>query len=124
LLPWLQIVTFTSDAKGAATDASVHIELIDAGGASSGRKQLRTSAPDAFERGKVDEFRIKCQALGNLIKLRIGQDGKGAHPAWHLAKVRVLAIAWVVLSACVLVSAGGQKLRYQSRHFKPLHALV
>jgi hypothetical protein len=94
LLPWLQIATFTSDAKGAATDAGVHIELIDTGGASSGRKQLVTSAPDAFERGKVDEFRIKCQALGNLTKLHIGHDGKGAHPAWHLAKVRLMALAW------------------------------
>lgn len=88
----LQVVTFTSDLKGAGTDAGVHIELIDASGASSGRQQLLTSAPDAWERGKADEFRIKCQALGNLTKLRIGHDGKGAHPAWHLAKVRVLQL--------------------------------
>jgi hypothetical protein len=65
----------------------VYIELFDAAGASSGCKQLLTAAPDAFERGKADEFTITCHALGRLSKLRIGHDSKGARPAWHLAKV-------------------------------------
>lgn len=84
----LQVVTYTSHMRGAGTDACPYVELIDSNGASSGRKQLLTSAPDAFERGKVDEFRIKCQAVGNLVKLKIGHDGRGAKPAWHLSKVR------------------------------------
>lgn len=54
----LQVVTFTSDMRGAGTDAGVYVELIDNAGASSGRKSLVTSAPDAFERGKRDEFSI------------------------------------------------------------------
>lgn len=65
----------------------MYVQLIDAKSVSSGRKQLVTSAADAFERGSVDEFRIKCQALENLAKLRVGHDGKGSKPAWHLSKV-------------------------------------
>lgn len=84
----LQVVPFTSDLRGASTDASVHVELFDASGASSGVKQLATSAPDAFERGRADTFRITCSALGSLTKLRIGHDSRGTRPGWHLAKVR------------------------------------
>lgn len=86
-------MTYTSNLRGAGTDTGVYVELIDTKGASSGRKQLVTSAADAFERGSVDEFRIKCQALGNLAKLRVGRDGKGSKPAWHLSKVWYSA-AW------------------------------
>lgn len=87
-LPCSQVVIYTSDVRGAGTDAGVYVELIDSDAATSGRKQLLSPAPDAFERGKVDEFNLKCQALGDLAKLRIGHDGKGARPAWHLSKVR------------------------------------
>lgn len=85
--PVLQIVTYTSDIKSAGTDASVFVELIDGNGASSERRQLLTSAPDAFERGKADSFSITCQALSNMARLRVGHDGRGAKPSWHLSKV-------------------------------------
>lgn len=82
-------MTYTSDIRGAGTDAGVHAELLDAAGASSGRQQLSapTGAHDAFGRGRVGEFRLRCQALGDLVKLRIGHDGKGTQPGWHLSKV-------------------------------------
>lgn len=83
----MQVVTHTSDVRGAGTDAAVFAELIGSSGATSGRKQLVSAAPDAFERGKVDEFRLRCQHLGELARLRIGHDGRGAHPAWGLLKV-------------------------------------
>jgi hypothetical protein len=68
----------------------VHVELAGSGGASSGRRALLAAGDAAaFSRGKVDAFQIRCQALGELSTLRIGHDGRGTHPAWHLTKVRV-----------------------------------
>lgn len=88
LCPVLQVVTRTSDVRGAATDAAVFVELIGAGGASSGRQPLAPSGPQAFELGSIDEFKLLCEGLGELVQLRVGHDGSGAHPAWHLLQVR------------------------------------
>jgi hypothetical protein len=110
----LQVVTYTSDLRGASTDAGVYIELFDTAGASSGCKQLLLAASDAFERGKADEFTITCHALGRLTKLRVGHDSKGARPAWHLAKVGCvlyasgswlvcLSLCWRLVFACALL---------------------
>jgi hypothetical protein len=81
------VVTHTNDVRGVGTDAAVFVELLGASGASGGRKPLLSPSPEVFARGRVDEFRLRCPALGELAKLRIGHDGKGGHPAWHLAKV-------------------------------------
>ena len=34
-----------------------------------------------------DVFKIECRNVGEVQKLRIGHDGKGAQSGWHLATV-------------------------------------
>lgn len=94
------MVTRTSDVRGAATDAAVHIELIGDGGSSGGLQPLIASGPQAFERGSTDEFRLLLgQGLGELQQLRVLLDGSGArHPAWHLLQVcSSFAAGWLIL---------------------------
>jgi hypothetical protein len=88
---FLQVLTRTSDLRGAATDAAISIELIGEGSTSSGLQALTPAGPQAFERGSADEFRLLlCQGLGELQQLRVVMDGRGArHPAWHLLQVRL-----------------------------------
>ena len=82
-----QVTIRTSDIRGAGTDAQVHVELIDVAGSSSGVKELAAAGPEAFKRGKVDWFKLSCQPLGEVAQLKVGHDGSGAHPAWHLLQV-------------------------------------
>ena len=80
----------TSNKKMAGTDATVYIELIGAKTA-SGKMPLTVSQTpgNMFEAGKVDVFKIKCEDVGELRKLRIGHDNKGISAAWHLKEVLV-----------------------------------
>ncbi|WIA17082.1 hypothetical protein OEZ85_013981 [Tetradesmus obliquus] len=110
-----KVVTRTSDVRGAATDAAVHIELIGDGGSSGGLQPLIASGPQAFERGSTDEFRLLLgQGLGQLQQLRVLLDGSGArHPAWHLLQVEVTDVAagrtWYFEADCWLdAAAAGQ----------------
>eukprot|EP00879_Flechtneria_rotunda_P024917 GHRR01026444.1.p1 GENE.GHRR01026444.1~~GHRR01026444.1.p1 ORF type:complete len:223 (+),score=60.05 GHRR01026444.1:349-1017(+) len=82
-----KVVTHTGDIRGAATDASVDVELLGTNGASSGLQQLPAQGPNSFQRGVVDAFMLKCKDLGELVGVRVGHDGAGAHPAWHLVQV-------------------------------------
>lgn len=84
-----QVTIRTSDVRGGGTDAQVHMELLDAAGSTSGVRELAAAGPDAFKRGKVDTFKLSCQPLGDLVQLKVGHDGSGAHPAWHLLQVGV-----------------------------------
>lgn len=83
-----QVVTRTSDIRGAGTDASVYVALIGNNDSTSGIQQLQPTRPYTFDQGQVDEFRIRCSALGDLAHLRIGHDGNGSHPGWHLLQVK------------------------------------
>lgn len=42
---------------------------------------------DPFERGKEDVFEIKEADVGDLRKIKIGHDGRGASSGWHLKEV-------------------------------------
>jgi hypothetical protein len=92
--PRVQVITRTSDLRGAATDAAVYIELLGDSGSSSGLQPLVPAGPQAFERDSADEFRLLlCQGLGELQQLRVVLTGSGAqHPAWHLLQVRVRCV--------------------------------
>ncbi|KAI8463909.1 MAG: Lipase/lipooxygenase [Monoraphidium minutum] len=64
------VATFTSDRRGAGTDANVHITLH--GGAS-----------DVFEVSEAAD-------LGpELVAVTVGHDGGGDSPAWHLDRIEV-----------------------------------
>jgi hypothetical protein len=84
----LQVLTKTSQERGAGTDATVCVELRGSLG-SSGRLPLVCTTRNCFERGAVDEFEVACPLLGELKEAVVGHDGKGAAAAWHLAHLQV-----------------------------------
>lgn len=94
----MQVVTRTSDLRGAGSDASVHVELFDTAGASSGLQQLPATSASAFQRGSVDTFSLQCCALGELARLGIRHDGSGSHPGWHLQQAS--SVAGEAAAAC------------------------
>ncbi len=55
----------------------------------SGKVPLETSKTNRnkFERGNTDVFEIKEADVGDIRKIRIGHDGKGAGDGWHLKEV-------------------------------------
>ncbi|GMH36686.1 hypothetical protein BSKO_04559 [Bryopsis sp. KO-2023] len=82
------ITVVTSDLKGAGTDANIALNLIGTLG-ETGYQKL-SSAKEAFERGKVDKFRLrKLTAVGDLVALAIASDGAGELPEWHVAEIIV-----------------------------------
>jgi hypothetical protein len=91
----MQVLTRTSDLRGAATDAAISIELFGDSSTSSGLQALTPAGPQAFERGSTDEFRmLLCQGLGELQQLLVVLDGSGArHPVWHLLQVCILLLS-------------------------------
>lgn len=79
----------TSDVRGAGTDAAVFVNLYGASGGSSGPQEL-LAGPEAFERARLDSFRLQLRHVGELRKLAVGHDSSGSSSAWHLAKVVVV----------------------------------
>jgi hypothetical protein len=53
---------------------------------SSGRHVLSSSRND-FERGATDRFSLRLPDLGELQRLVVGHDNRGAAAPWHLAMV-------------------------------------
>eukprot|EP01046_Picozoa_sp_COSAG06_P033716 COSAG06_NODE_3464_length_5301_cov_4.178201_1_plen_1602_part_01 len=68
------VTTVTGNRRGAGTDANVFVDLVGESG-ESGRQQLESSRSN-FERGRTDEFRVSCPALGGITKIRIGHDAQ------------------------------------------------
>lgn len=82
-----ELAVYTSDVKGAGTDATVHVTLF--GDVSNTSPRTLSCGPEAFERGACDRFVIEAADVGPLRKLRIGHDGKGARAEWHLDRVEI-----------------------------------
>ncbi|KAI8462529.1 MAG: hypothetical protein J3K34DRAFT_500007 [Monoraphidium minutum] len=84
-----EISTLTSDMRGAGTDCGVFAVLYGSTG-DSGEVAL-DNHPDNFGRGRLDTFVVWApQDLGQLLRLRIGHDGRGARPRWHLAGAKAV----------------------------------
>eukprot|EP00736_Rhodelphis_marinus_P000918 Rmarinus@m.27357 len=81
------VKVYTSDVRGAGTDANVHLQLYGSKG-DSGLRKLDNSKNN-FERGNVDVFEFTCADVGDLEKVFIGHDNSGFGAAWHLQKVIV-----------------------------------
>eukprot|EP00118_Oscarella_pearsei_P015177 m.134976 g.134976 ORF g.134976 m.134976 type:complete len:375 (+) comp38155_c0_seq27:5099-6223(+) len=87
-----EVTTYTSDLRGAGTDAAVFIVL-------HGETTQTAALPlsdktkkkkDCFERSSVDVCHVEGIDVGpSLRKVRIGHDGKGFGAGWHLEKVEV-----------------------------------
>ncbi|XP_061672103.1 LOW QUALITY PROTEIN: lipoxygenase homology domain-containing protein 1-like [Syngnathoides biaculeatus] len=80
----------TSDVRGAGTDANVCLIVFGEFG-DTGTLPLRESANrNKFERKTRDVFRFPdVLSLGELSKVRVWHDNKGAAPGWHLDYIDV-----------------------------------
>jgi lipoxygenase homology domain-containing protein 1 len=63
LLP--QVVTHTSDIKGAGSEAELFIEVVGER-SRSGRRPLKSRSKTAFEKGQCDEMVLTLPDLGEL----------------------------------------------------------
>ena len=66
---------YTSDLRGAGTDANVTLEMHGKAG-SVGETRLDTAANN-FERGAKDVFRVSASDIGELERLVVAHDGSG-----------------------------------------------
>jgi len=81
---------WTGDEPDCGTDANIRIELLEAGGRSSGVHKLAKSSDhlDKFERGHYDTFKLEAPAeLGDLVSVKIYSDIEKDH--WLLNKIVV-----------------------------------
>ena len=83
-----KIAVYTSDLRGAGTDAGVTCIL--AGEAATTATLKLENSKDNFERGRRDEFTVDGVDVGRMTALTIGHDGRGLAPAWHLQHVEVV----------------------------------
>ncbi len=79
------ITTYTSDIRGAGTDANVFVELHGSKG-SIGQTRLDNAANN-YERGRADTFTIKASDVGDINRLVIWHDDAGMGSDWHLHQV-------------------------------------
>lgn len=86
------IITYTSDTRGAGTDANVSCMLVGEK-ANTPMFALENSANN-FEKGQRDEFVHETIDIGPIKQLKIGHDNKGLGPAWHLDHVEVIHQVW------------------------------
>eukprot|EP00854_Cymbomonas_tetramitiformis_P003095 gene3095-3928_t len=82
-----KVVTFTSDIRGAGTDANVTIKLL--GPNLSSDLLALDNSKNNFERNMMDEFVVDCKNIGEVTRVEIGHDGKYPLSGWHLNKVIV-----------------------------------
>uniref|UniRef100_A0A3Q2QDK8 Lipoxygenase homology PLAT domains 1 n=1 Tax=Fundulus heteroclitus TaxID=8078 RepID=A0A3Q2QDK8_FUNHE len=85
--PW-SLWIWTSDIKGAGTDAQVFLQIYGERGKSDEIKLENNS--DSFEQGQLDKFMIEMPDIGRLLKLRIWHEKRNPFAGWHLAKVTLL----------------------------------
>jgi hypothetical protein len=81
---------WTGDEPDCGTDANIRIELLEAGGRSSGVHKLAKSSDhlDKFERGNYDTFKLELPSeLGDLVSVKIHSDIEKDH--WLLNKIVV-----------------------------------
>ncbi|XP_078473113.1 lipoxygenase homology domain-containing protein 1 [Lampetra planeri] len=86
-LPW-SLWIWTSDVKGAGTDARVCLQVYGEHGKSD-EIQLDNNS-DNFESGLTDKFMIELPDIGFLFKIRIWHDSRAPFGGWHLQKVTLL----------------------------------
>ena len=88
------VSVYTSDLRGAGTDANVWLVAY---GKSYGKSKQATyhksdeiqleNKGDNFEAGEVDKMKVEMDKIGTPYKIRIGHDNSGAFAGWHLDKV-------------------------------------
>ncbi|XP_048360273.1 lipoxygenase homology domain-containing protein 1 [Sphaerodactylus townsendi] len=85
--PW-SMWLWTSDMRGAGTDAAIYFQLFGDKGKSDEMKLDSNS--DNFEAGQLDKFMLELPDLGTYYKLRIWHEKRTPFAGWHLQKVTLL----------------------------------
>ncbi|XP_061733262.1 LOW QUALITY PROTEIN: lipoxygenase homology domain-containing protein 1 [Nerophis ophidion] len=85
--PW-SLWIWTSDVKGAGTDAQVFLQIYGEKGKSDETKLENNS--DSFEQGRLDKFMVEMPDIGRLLKLRIWHEKRHPFAGWHLGRVTLL----------------------------------
>ena len=81
------ITTYTSDVRGAGTDANVTCTIRGSLGVIEAAR-LENSMNN-FRRGMPDTFLLMSRDIGDLEELVIEHDGSGLGSSWHLAEIHV-----------------------------------
>lgn len=77
-------MTYTSDLRGAGTDATVFVELTGEYGSSPRHSLIAPgSTSDSFGRGHTDTFTLQLPELGVLQSLTIGGAALTASLPWQ-----------------------------------------
>ncbi|XP_078332217.1 lipoxygenase homology domain-containing protein 1-like isoform X5 [Crassostrea virginica] len=82
-----EVTVWTSDISKAGTDANVFIQMYGTDGKTD--EIVLNNRSDNFERGMKEKFKIEQKDIGDLLKIRIGHDGKGFGAGWHLDKLLI-----------------------------------
>ncbi|XP_036382736.1 lipoxygenase homology domain-containing protein 1-like [Megalops cyprinoides] len=85
--PW-SLWIWTSDVKGAGTDAPVSMQIYGEKGKSDEMRLDNNS--DNFEQAQLDKFMIELPDLGRLLKVRIWHDKRNPFAGWHLDKLTLM----------------------------------
>ncbi|XP_042603774.1 lipoxygenase homology domain-containing protein 1-like [Cyprinus carpio] len=85
--PW-SLWIWTSEIKGAGTDAQVFVQVYGETGKSD--EMRLESKSDSFEQGQCDKFIIEMPDFGKIRKLRIWHEKRNPFSGWHLGRVRDL----------------------------------
>ncbi|TRY95059.1 hypothetical protein DNTS_004690 [Danionella cerebrum] len=85
--PW-SLWIWTSDIKGAGTDAQVFIQIYGESGKSD--QMLLESKSDSFEQGQCDKFIIEMPDIGKIRKLRIWHEKRNPFSGWHLGRATLM----------------------------------
>ncbi|KAL7853335.1 hypothetical protein AOLI_G00201790 [Acnodon oligacanthus] len=86
-LPW-SLWIWTSDIKGAGTDAQVFLQVYGEKGKSDETKL--ESKSDSFEQAQCDKFMIEMPDIGKIRKLRIWHEKRHPFSGWHLGRVTIM----------------------------------
>ncbi|CAF3703956.1 unnamed protein product, partial [Rotaria sordida] len=86
-----EIIVITGDKRGAGTDSQVYVTLFGDDGKKTEKLHLKKSAShqNPFERNQTDEFRVRGDYIGELVKLRIEHDNTGRLAGWFLDRIVV-----------------------------------
>ena len=82
----------TSDINLAGTDANVILTIYGQNKQGEYKKSddiKLENKGDNFEQSHRDEFKRETVDVGRPYKIRIGHDGSGFAPGWHLDKVEL-----------------------------------
>ncbi|XP_048241483.1 lipoxygenase homology domain-containing protein 1-like isoform X2 [Haliotis rufescens] len=83
-----EVTIWTSNKRGAGTDANVFLQMYGEKGKKTEDIQLRNKT-DNFEQAEMDKFKVEAADIGRLQKVRIGHDGAGRFAGWHMEKMLI-----------------------------------